>query len=61
MLSSLLSEVISQGEGEAQQHIGLVLRSSSEHAVSTASLLDEVPTLFEVNNFRLFLSISKCT
>ena len=51
LLSSFLPEVISQGEGEAQQHLGLVLRSSSEHAVSTASLLDEVPTPFEVNNF----------
>ena len=44
MLSSLLSEVALQGEGEAEQQPGRVLRSSSEHAVSTARVLDEVPT-----------------
>ena len=56
-----LSEVTSQGEGEAQQPVGLVLSSSSEHAVSTASLLDEVPTQFEVNQSHQSLCFPNCT
>ena len=56
-LSSLPFEVTLHGEGEAEQHLGRVLRSSSEHAVSTARVLDEAPTLFEVNN-SCFLSMT---
>ena len=48
--SPLPSEVTLQGEGEDEQRLGRALRCSSERAVSTARVLDEVPTLFEVNN-----------
>ena len=39
-----LSEVTELGESEGEQQFSLGLRSLSERAVSTAYLLDEVPT-----------------
>ena len=44
MNSTLFREVTELGEGEGEQQPSPVLRSLSEHAVSTAHLLDEVPT-----------------
>ena len=42
--STPFREVAELGEGEGEQQPSLVLRSLRERAVSTAHLLDEVPT-----------------